>query len=243
MDAPDVLRAIHEDYLRAGADIMTTNTMCTSRFQLGTVGLADKWEEYTRRAVELAFEARARVNPSAVIAGSLAPTRLADVSEELADQSVVLADSGTDLLLLEIMSSIGECVRGIEAVAATSLPVFLGVRVVTGGMMESGESIEDLVLALQGLRADAVLPMCSQPSATSAALRKLMKGFDGPVGAYAHNWDDAPGLSGPFDRRYYADYVRLWLKLGVQVIGGCCGTTPEYIVELRGALDESRAKS
>ena len=73
-DAPEVVRAIHEDYLRVGADVITANSYNASRGQLGRVGLADKMEEFSRRAMELAREARDRLAPEAFVAGSIAPT-------------------------------------------------------------------------------------------------------------------------------------------------------------------------
>src|SRR5205823_6078926 len=68
-DAPEMVRAVHEDYLRLGADIITTNSYNTNRGILGIVGLADKMEEYTRLSVEIAKEARDRLAPDAYIAG------------------------------------------------------------------------------------------------------------------------------------------------------------------------------
>ena len=75
LDAPDVVRAIHEDYLKAGAEIIISNNFYTSRTMMNVIGEQDRWEEYTRRGGELACEARDTINPDAYAAGGIAPPR------------------------------------------------------------------------------------------------------------------------------------------------------------------------
>lgn len=229
-DAPDVIREVHEDYLLAGADIVTTNSFGTSRAKLASVGLGDEMEEFTRTAAYLACEARDKINPQAYVAGSVAPPDTGNLAEEFAAQSTVLAEAGVDFLMLEYLGSVSECAQAVRGVAGIGLPVFLGIRLLRmDGTMQYGETIEELVAALAGQRLDMIYAMCSQPLAISAALPKLRATFDVPVGAYAHNWD----RDGPFTPETYAEYTREWVDVGAQVIGGCCGTTPKYIEALR----------
>ena len=116
VDAPDVVRAVHEAYLRAGADIITTNSFWSNRTRLARLGQADRMEEYTRVSVELAREAVDDTGFGAYVAGSMAPPdgrpkpgNIAVSSDDLAgefrDQAAVLAEAGADLILLEYVSS------------------------------------------------------------------------------------------------------------------------------------------
>ena len=254
-EAPDQVRAVHEDYLRVGADIVTTNSFWTNRIRLGLAGLADKAEEYTRLAAELALAAREAQNPEAYVAGGIAPPDLEHVldsdpdelARELGDQARILAEAGVDLMLPEYVGSVGDCVIALDACAPTGLPVFLGVRHVTAeGDMQFGETFEELIEAIGDRRVDAILVMCSMPEPTTVALAKLRDAFDGPAGAYAHiGYDPVPEdqrrpgqvwhvLEAPdYPPERFAGFGRQWLDLGAQVIGGCCATTPDHIAALR----------
>ena len=254
-EAPDQVRAVHEDYFTVGADIVTTNSFWTNRVRLRLAGLAHKAEEYTRLAAELALAAREAQNPEAYVAGGMAPPngeheRDSDPDElarELGDQARILAAAGVDLMLPEYVGSVRDCVVALDACAPTGLPVFLGVRHVTAeGDMQFGETFEQLVEAIGDRRVDAVLVMCSMPEPTTVALAKLRDAFEGPAGAYAHIGYDAvpedqrrPGqpwhvLEAPdYPPERFAGFGRQWLDLGAQVIGGCCATTPDHIAALR----------
>ena len=260
-DAPEVIRAIHEDYLRAGADLITANSYNASRPILGRVGLGDEMEAFSRLAVEIAKDARDRLAGEAFVAGSIAPTtrfpqgwdprRVAPVDElrrEWRDQVQVLAEAGADLLLIESMSAIFQLLPAVEAATRSDLPVFLGVHATRGGTMTNGETMEELVRSLEaaGHNVDAILLMCSPPEAISATLPRLRAAFDGPIGAYANIGYKRANLPARFpERQYhvietgentparYAEHGREWLEMGAQIIGGCCGTTPDHIAALR----------
>ena len=250
-DSPEVVRAIHDDYLRVGADIVITNSFWTNRVKLGLVGLQDCMEEYTRLAAELAIEARDARNPQAFVAGGMAPPRgggteadPAELRTEFADQARVLAEAGVDFLLPEYLGSIDDCLGALEACAPTGLPVMLGVRHVTAeGGMQYGESFADLASAIGGSEVACILVMCSRPTPTSTALVKLRDAYPGRIGAYANvGYDTSTSDDGkyrPGDPWHvldssdcppieFADFGREWLDMGAQVIGGCCGTSPEY---------------
>ena len=187
-DAPEIVRAVHEDYLRVGADIVTTNSFWTNRSRLGMVGLAHEMGAYTQKAVELAIEARDRLNPQAYVAGSMAPPSWGefDIEAEFADQAAVLADAGVDLILLEYVASIAEALPAVRAaIASTDLPVFLGMCEVTQeGLFKSGESPGELARALEDRMPDGIFAMCSEPSALSRILPRRVDAFE-YVGCYA----------------------------------------------------------
>ena len=256
-DAPDVVRAIHEDYLCAGTDIVTTNSFWSNRTRLGVIGLADKMEEYTRLSVEFAQEARDSVNPMAFVAGSMAPPMgrprpgvpltSDDFSAEFADQAAVLAGAGVDVILLEYVSSIHEAVTLLDAASSTGLPVFLGIkRFEPHWDMRTCETVEQLVKALEGRQVGAILDMCSPPEAISAGLPRLREAFDGPIGAYANiGYTANPESLRDIKQQWlvidvgentpdrYAKFGRQWLDMGTQIVGGCCASGPEHIAALR----------
>jgi methionine synthase I (cobalamin-dependent) len=261
-DAPEVVRAIHEDYMRIGADIVTANSYNTNRVQLRRAGLEHKMEEYSRLAVELAREARDKYNPRAYVAGAIAPLnrmphgwdpkRIPPYDEqrrEWGDQADVLARAGADLILIESMYSTPHLIPAVEAARATGLPVFLGMHARADGTMESGETMEQLAEALQDRMPDAILLMCSPPENISATLPKLRQVYGGPIGGYANLGyelrknpkplkESAPGqqyhlLNVRYSPEEYAGYVQDWLGMGAQIVGGCCASSPEHIAYLR----------
>ena len=235
-EAPDVVREVHEDYLKAGADIIITNSFWANRTRMGMDGMADRSEEYTRLAGEIAVAARDAVNPDAYVAGGIAPPKneAPQNGPELAEQAAVLAEAGVDVMLAEYVGSVNDCVVAVEAVGSVGLPVFLGVKHVTKNLADADRLVE----ALKGRRVDCILAMCSAPEHISATLPGLRAAFDGPIGAYANIGylyyttaeDDLFGEHTP-DR--YAEYGRHWLDIGAQIVGGCCATGPEHIRALR----------
>jgi S-methylmethionine-dependent homocysteine/selenocysteine methylase len=258
LEAPDVVRAVHEDYLRLGAEVIITNTFYTTRAMLSKIGEADRWEDYARRAVAIAKEARDRLNPEAYLAGGVAPPFTGNLRNELEAAARVFKDAGVDFMLPEYFGGdtihenpIADCVTAVDACATSGLPVFLGVcNVKESGTLLYGETFPDLVKALKGHPLSGILLMCTQPPAVSACLPRLRAAYDGPIGAYAElGYEENPNFGNPGEQFFviegkeytparYADYAREWKRMGAQVIGGCCGTGPEHIEAVRAAIRE-----
>ena len=261
VDAPDMVRAVHEDYLRVGADIITTNSFWSNRTRLGRLGQADRMEEYTRVSVELAREAVDESGFDAYVAGSMAPptgrpvpgnigVSSDDLAGEFRDQAAVLAEAGADLILLEYVSAVEEATTLVSAAAETGLPVFLGLKHFDAdGTMASKEDAVDAVHAVEGLPVAAVLDMCSPPEEITAVFPRIRQAFEGPIGAYANiGYRGDPKAPGDSSRQWhridvgenspdrYAEYARGWLAEGAQIIGGCCASGPEHIAALRPLL-------
>jgi S-methylmethionine-dependent homocysteine/selenocysteine methylase len=255
-DAPEIVREVHEDYFKVGADIVTTNSFWTNSVKLGPVGLGDKAAEYTRRAGEIAVEARDRLRPGAYVAGGMAPPHGSrvpvdpvDLPREFAMQAHALKESGVDLLLLEYIGSVADVVAGIDAVAPVGLPVMIGLRHVSkDGALQHGDTFGHLIAALGAREVAAVLLMCTNPPDISASLPKLRNVFPGPIGAYPNigyrrsaqalasgqQWHGLDTTSyGPAD---LAADGAAWLEMGAQIIGGCCATTPAHIAALRAVV-------
>ena len=258
VDAPDMVRAVHEDYLRVGADIITTNSFWSNRTRLGRLGQADRMEEYTRVSVELAREAVDESGFDAYVAGSMAPptgrpvpgnigVSSDDLAGEFRDQAAVLAEAGADLILLEYVSTVEEATTLVSAAAETGLPVFLGLKHFDAdGTMAFKEDAADAARAVEGLPVAAVLDMCSPPEEITAVFPRIRQAFEGPIGAYANiGYRGDPKAPGDSSRQWhridvgenspdrYAEYARGWLAEGAQIIGGCCASGPEHIAALR----------
>lgn len=254
IDAPEVVRAIHEDYLRAGADVITANTFRTTA---RTMRRAKRKEEeavrLTRLAVDLAREARSAVvrGREVWIAGAMAPLEdcyrddLApppDVAaREHARQAGLLASAGVDLLLVETMNAIPEAVAAVGAAKGTGLPVFVSFIARNERQIWSGEALDDAVRAVDALAPDAVLVNCLPAGVVEPCLRAMARVTRAPIGAYP-NAGRPDFEHGRWHRdeaatpERFASYAPAWLGLGALVVGGCCGTGPGHIRSLRRAV-------
>ena len=271
IEAADVVQQVHQDYLRVGADIIISNNFWTSPTRLERIGLGAKWKDYARAAAENAVKARDNQNAEAYIAGGIAPPCLQRQSQgrddpdvivmgekafrrEISEHARLLAASGADLVLVEYVGRIADCVAAVDAGAEAGLPVFLGVRHMReDGSMQYGEQLEELGRELNDHPVDAILLMCSKPESVSAALPRLKTAFEGPVGAYpnidyhatapleAKKAGDLEAVDREADFLRGADYfpARLaafaskWKGMGAQILGGCCATGPEHIQAMR----------
>ena len=255
-----VLRAIHEDYIRAGADVITANTFGTARFVLAAAGLNDRFEQINRAAMRAAREAREAVGRPVAIAGSLSclPPRLdpaaypdpqteSDAYRELAE---LLATEGADLIALEMMEDTVHAPMAMAAAVETGLPVWLGVstRLSESGGGLVGFDFPDTPLAgplnaLIPMRPAVVNIMHTPPESVGPALDELGRHWDGPSGAYPELGDFA-APDWRFTRQLTpAEFVACavgWVRQGARLLGGCCGTLPEHIRALKGAEQRLR---
>jgi len=245
---PRVVREVHEDYVRAGADVIVANTFGTNRTLLERAGLGDRVRDLNLAAVRLAREARdaAAGGRPVAVAGSIniwdAPEDEAACRADLAEQAGLLAEAGADLIALEMMVATGETVLALEAARATGLPVWVGASVKRAPdgrivLLRDASPLADAVDAWAPLGPAAVLVMHSVPEVTGPALRDLRARWSGPAGAYAHmgeftmpNWRWT-GMLSPGE---YAEEAARWVALGAGIVGGCCGLGPEYIGALAG---------
>jgi S-methylmethionine-dependent homocysteine/selenocysteine methylase len=255
LEAPDVLRQIHADYARAGAEVITADTFRTHRRSLARGGQADRAAELTSLAVSLAREAAAQAAPGreCFVAGSQAPLEdcyspelvppQADCEREHAELAQNLAAAGVDLILVETMNTIREAVAATRAARATGLPVLTSFVCRSDGRLFSGESVTAAVQAVAPLGVAGLLINCT-PSASIhqpfAELVAAVKARPGPVpirGLYANigHTNDIDGwtLTADVTPLEYARLASGWLAQGANLVGGCCGTTPAHIAALR----------
>ena len=251
-----LLRAVHADYIAAGADVITTNTFGTARFVLEAAGHGEDFDAINRRAVAAAREARDAAGRAVAVAGSISclPPRF-DVHaypdearenaayRELAD---TLATAGVDLLIVEMLQETHHAPLALAAARTTGLPVWLGVscRLGAGDALVGFDfplvPLDTCLDALLPLAPDAVAVMHSPVSAVVPALEALRRRFRGPLGAYPEIGDGTgAGSSAPEELAGAAEH---WLEAGAQIVGGCCGTTPEHIRALRHVVAANEAR-
>ena len=253
---PGTVRAVHEDYIRAGADVIITNTFATARHVLEPAGLGARVRALNERAVALAREARenAAGGRPVAVAGSISSfrTRVTPAGRlegSYLEQAELLAEAGVDLIALEMMGNVEQAAPAIRAAAASGLPVWAGFSCLLGddGVVRAYDDspfstvlAEDLAL-LADLPPDdvAVTVMHTLTEETAPALEIVGRRWSGVTGAYAHSgrwgdpeWEFDDSVS-PDD---YLRAARQWVEMGAQIIGGCCAIGPEYIRLLKERL-------
>ena len=264
---PEILRAVHEDYIRAGARIITANTFSCNRNMLEPAGLGHQFEVLNRRAVEIALEARDRAAVSGVVvAGSMShqvpmlhdsDQRDADslpsalrAERNFNDMASVLATSGVDLILLEMMSDPDLMAPAIAAAKGTGLPVWIGFSVVDDGnagvrsYSRADLSAAEVFAAVDFDGIGAAGVMHSNAQITGPALALLREVFNGPLMAYPDSGYFAMPHWHFVDIMPPAELVafsRGWEPLGVQILGGCCGLGIDHIHALSGSQALSAA--
>ena len=254
-DHPEAVQAVHEDYIHAGADVITTNSYACIRNNFEPEGLADRLGEMNRLAAELAQRARDEVGRPVLIAGSMGPQNGSyrpdlvgsyEATEALYREQAEYLAPHIDFFICETLSCILEARAAVVAAASTGKPVWLSWSIEDSGAarLRSGESIRDAWDDIAGTGVSAVLLNCSPPEAIGRVLPELVSMSDIPVGAYANaftpipeKWDFHGEQSIPPSRtdltpQTYADHAASWLASGARIIGGCCEVGPAHIAHL-----------
>jgi homocysteine S-methyltransferase len=254
---PDTVREVHEDYIRAGADVIITNTFATARHVLEPADMGEQFGELNTRAVTLAKQARENVADRPVfIAGSISTfTARYDYSYEpraekaranYREQAEVLAESGVDVIALEMMRDLEQTTYALEAAVDTGLPIWVGYSCKTTDegtvvLWDGDHTLAEALEQIPTMGASLVSIMHTLSEDTPAALREVTGHWSGPLGAYPHygefvmpNWQFIDTVS----PEVFAVEAEQWLELGAQLIGGCCGITPEHIRLLKERLPE-----
>jgi S-methylmethionine-dependent homocysteine/selenocysteine methylase len=240
LDHEDVVRAVHEDYIRAGAEVIIANTFTANRLALEPAGFGEQVAEINRRAVEAAQQARAHAAARDVlIAGSLTPHNAHGVPHPQPDRRTVLAcfreqvevqaEAGVDLFALEMVPSAWYGTAAVQAAAASGLPLWLGLTI--PGVPGRDEPLADLVRSLVGPGVMAVTVMHTPVAAIAAAVEEIRGVWPGVVGAYAHHgsWVPPNWIFDEISPEDYAAAALGWAARGVQLIGGCCGIRPAHL--------------
>jgi S-methylmethionine-dependent homocysteine/selenocysteine methylase len=257
---PDFVRGIHEDYIRAGAEVLSTNSfqLCrralynhfrdeAHRRHIGATDLDQRADRLLAASVHLAREARDKVNAGHPVVVAAAVTTLEwcfrpdlapsaeQARNEYREIFQVLKDAGADLLLLETVNSITEARAGLQVAKSLGLPCWVGFVCDERGRLFTGETLEAAVEALEPLGVDAILLNCAPPDDITAGLAELAPHAHVPIGTYAHIGRFNPPewlFTDEYPAAKYRDVSGRWKEMGARILGGCCGTTPEHIAAL-----------
>ncbi len=253
---PELVRTIHEEYLQAGAEIIETNTFGANSFRLQRYGLQDRVFEINKAGASLARQAVAQVEDKqashAFVAGAVGPLGLLlepvgkvgldEARTAFAEQIRGLVAGGVDLLIIETISALNEAEQALKAAkeVAPTLPVIAMVTVDEDDNCLDGSSPESAATRLVEWGADAIGCNCSVgPATVLTAIERMAAVVDVPLAAMPN-----AGMPRAIDGRniylcspeYMASFARKFLKVGVQFIGGCCGTTPNHIRAMKSAF-------
>jgi len=256
LSEPTLVKNIHSDYCRAGADVLTTNTYGANRIVLEKYGIADKVGAINRAGVQLAREAAAETENQVFVAGSIGQILAGVHSEQkridtIIEQATALSDAGADVLIFETQpsrASLELCVKAMQNLP--DIPYILSCAIVRGCESASGETVRRLLSPFQAKKSQlvAVGINCGMgPDGILEAVEQAMQVADLPliVQPNAGTPKDFEGRTIYYcSPEYIATYAMRYVNLGAAAVGGCCGTTPEHIAEIAKMIKPlSRART
>ena len=254
VESPDLVKKVHEEYILAGADIITTNTYATTPIGMKQYGFDDQINEFNKTSVQIAKEAVKNSNKDIAVAGSVSTFgSLYKFGTEamkpgFKEQLKILSGEGVDLIILEAMSSQADIVETIiECSLESKLPVWLSISCViddkTNKVMlgyndtiDSDTSIyEDFETSINNfskIHKGPILIAHSDIEVTGQAIKIAKKKFNGVLGAYPNrghyekpHWKFVDNIT-PSE---YLEKAKSWVGDGAQIVGGCCGVGVEEI--------------
>jgi 5-methyltetrahydrofolate--homocysteine methyltransferase len=248
VERPDVVLGIHRAYVEAGSDFISTNTFGGTRNRLALDGLADRVAELNEAGARLAREAAG----SRLVAGSMGPT--GELMEPLglltpegarasfAEQARALKAGGADFALIETMSALEEVQAAVEGAREAGLPPVVTMSFDTHFRTMMGVAPARALAAISALGVRVIGANCGNgPGEIERIMTEMSQAL--PEGVVLMAKSNAGMPRWKDDRITYggtpevmADYARKMAQLGVRVIGGCCGSTPEHIAAMRRAL-------
>ena len=254
LESPDLVKKVHEEYILAGADIITTNTYATTPIAMKQYGFNDQINDFNKKSVQIAKEAVKNSNKDIAVAGSVSTFgSLYKFGTEamkpgFKEQLKILSGEGVDLIILEAMSSQADIVETIiECSLESKLPVWLSISCViddkTNKVMlgyndtiDSDTSIyEDFETSINNfskIHKGPILIAHSDIEVTGQAIKIAKKKFNGVLGAYPNrghyekpHWKFVDNIT-PSE---YLEKAKSWVEDGAQIVGGCCGVGVEEI--------------
>ena len=253
---PALVAEVHRGYIEAGAQVITTNTFGANRFKLAEHGLDDQLEEIICAGVELAKKVVEASFKPVLVAGDVGPlgVRLApfgrvtseQAREVFADQISAVCTCGVDLVIIETISDLHEVRAAIQAARdVCNLPVVASMTFTRDDRTLLGDSPAKAAQWLHDAGADVLGVNCSEgPAQILRILRQMQETVpDGKFSVMPNaGWPERVGgrIMYPAGPEYFGDYSLAFRQAGAQVIGGCCGTTPEHIRAIRTALETTQ---
>jgi methionine synthase / methylenetetrahydrofolate reductase(NADPH) len=250
LSSPQLVKDVHQEYVRAGAEVIESNTFGANRIRLGAFGFAERLSAIVQAGVRLAREA---AGEKAFVAGAIGPLgaqieplgalSFLQAREAFKEQADALVAAGVDLLLLETFYDLNELREAIFAAREAAGPDMVIVAQVTvndDGSLRDGTSTETFTRHLQEWPVDVVGVNCSAgPKVALDTIEKMGRYTTKPLSAMPN-----AGLPATVEGRniylcspeYMAQYSRRFVQAGVRLMGGCCGTTPEHIKQISSEI-------
>jgi homocysteine S-methyltransferase len=249
LSQPDVVSSIHLEYLQAGANILQTNTFGANRFKLARHSLQDKLQAINRAGVALAKQAAQQADRPVFIAGDVGPlgvrlapfgrVQLEDARQAFREQIAVLAEAGVDLILIETMTDLYEVIEAVKAAreAAPTLPVLASMTFTRDNRTLLGDSPAKVARGIHQAGADVIGINCSGgPNQLLNLLRQMKQAQPDAFYSVMPNAGWPEQVEGrimyPAEPAYFGEYATSFWQAGANVLGGCCGTTPEHIAAI-----------
>jgi homocysteine S-methyltransferase len=243
---PGLVRSVHETYLKAGANLLETNTFGANREGLTRYGLEHKVAQINHAAVNLARKAAGNKAyvvgaMSSVTAGRVRTQALESYRSQFEEQAIALLREGLDGFMLETFLDVEELLLAVEVVRSlTNLPVFAQLALLEAGQTRDGYTVSSAFAELKQAGADIVGLNCLLgPAEILSTLENCQVPGDTPISVFPNagrlGYDDGEYMykSSP---EYFAESALRFREQGVRVIGGCCGTTPAHIKAIAGAI-------
>ncbi|GAB4564982.1 MAG: bifunctional homocysteine S-methyltransferase/methylenetetrahydrofolate reductase [Anaerolineales bacterium] len=254
---PAAVADVHREYIEAGAELIITNTFGANRYKLTKHGLQDDVAEINRAGVELAKRVVAASFKDVLIAGDVGPlgvriapygrVKLEEAREAFAEQIQALANAGADLILIETMSDLYEIQEAIKAAKETcSLPIIASVTFTRDDRTLLGDDPAKVSHRLAIAGADVIGVNCSGgPSQLLRILKQMRQAEPNAKFWVKPNAGWPEQVSGrimyPADADYFGEYAVQFRQAGANIVGGCCGTTPQHIALMKKALESTPA--
>jgi methionine synthase / methylenetetrahydrofolate reductase(NADPH) len=245
---PALVSEVHAEYVKAGADILETNTFGANRIKLASFGLGDKVHAINAEGVKIA---RAASGGRAYVAGAMGPLGIRiepwgkvgvdEAREYFREQAAALAEAGADLFIIETFRDLNEIRAAVAAVRSVcALPVVAQMTTEEDGSSLDGTAPEEFAPALEATGADVIGLNCSVGPAP------LLESIERMASVTRARLSVQPNAGKPRDiegrtiylssPEYMASYARRFIQKGVRLVGGCCGTTPAHIREIKSAV-------
>ena len=243
VSAPDLVREIHDDYVAAGAQLITTNTWDANRAKLTRFDWADSLERINREAVRLAKAAAegeyvlvaGELGPLGQLVKPYGPLTKAQVREIFTEQARLLLGEGVDLIRLSTFSSELEALEAVRAVRSLSadVPLLASITVLADGKTSFGDEAEHALNALADAGADVVGLNCTiGPQEALDVFTRVAGGVRVPIAVLpnaGYPWLVSGRTVYPATPDYFRQIAGDFVKAGVAIVGGCCGTGPEHV--------------
>ncbi len=251
LDHADIVMDLQKAYVDAGSQIVLAPTFGANCVSLAAHGLADRVSEMNRRLVDLSQKAvggrayiAGNLSTSGKVIGSSPDATYEEAMDRYREQSEALADAGVDLLVIETMLTVDETAAAMDAaqeIYGGDLPVLVSMTVETDGSLFFGGDVQSAAEIFQAMGASAFGVNCSAgPDQLASVVAGIRKRIDIPVIAKPNAGIPAIGENGEatyqMSPQAFAAHMERLVAAGAGIVGGCCGTTPDFIREMRKRL-------